>query len=335
MKAIEKIVGTNEFSHFEIKGDDICFIDKNNGLNVIDLYTFKLKYIIPLEKCFYYETDDIYIYVYMKENGIYRVENGELKPYWKSKYKSNSIFNNYFIGRQYDNDTNTYSIALYDRITKNMIWQDNHREDRSIITVCDNLFIADWFKNPTYIENIDLQTGKIMWKVNFEQKVSGKILKDRETFIIPLKNNHLLGVNAQIGEKLWELEDCFFDHYLDGNTGLMYGYGNDRFDIVDVKNGKKLLQKTLSGSMEKYEISPDQNMNVLAGDYLYFVSNWRVSAKFGKINIHTQEIEFVQKLIEKEKGRGIILIKQIKYHNGRLYILDSVGTLHIFEDKCI
>lgn len=75
MKTIKEIVGINEFSHFEIKGDDICFIDKKNRLNVIDLHTFKLKYIIQLEKCFYYETDGIYIYVYMKENGIYRVEN--------------------------------------------------------------------------------------------------------------------------------------------------------------------------------------------------------------------------------------------------------------------
>jgi hypothetical protein len=64
MKTVTEIKNVNEYSHFEIKEDEVCFIDKNNRLNIIDVSTFNIKYIIPLAKCFYYETDHIYIYIH-------------------------------------------------------------------------------------------------------------------------------------------------------------------------------------------------------------------------------------------------------------------------------
>jgi outer membrane protein assembly factor BamB len=268
----------------------------------------------------------------MGEHGIHRVENGELKPYWKSEYKSNSIFNNYFIGRQYDEDTNIYSIALYNRIAQNMIWRGNYYDDRSIITVCDSLFLADWFKNPTYIENINIQTGKVMWRVDFEQKGCGKILKHKETLIVPLKNDHLLGLNTETGEKLWELEDCFNYQMLDEKTGLLYGYGAERYEIIDAAKGEKVLSKQFTGSMDKYKIFVSQHMSTLHGDGIYFTSNGSV-IKFGKINIKTHEIEFVQELKEDKERTGRANASKPVYHNGRLYIKDSVGVLHIFEEE--
>jgi outer membrane protein assembly factor BamB len=332
MKELKKIIDINEFSHFELTDKEICFIDKNKIMNVIELDTFMPKYLIPLDRCYLFDTDNQYIYIYIQNKGIYRVENGFINLYWESDYTSNFIFNKaYIIATKYNADTDIKSVAFYDRETKELMWNKSDK-NTSIIRTYNAVFFADDFKNPTYIENINIQNGKVKWKKYFEPKVYGEIMQYNEKIIIPLKNNHLLGLNAQTGEKLWELEDCFNYYNLDEKTGLLYGYAGERFDIIDAAKGEKIVEKRFIGSMDKYQISPDQNMNVLAGDALYFVSNWNVSTKFGKINIKTQEIEFVQKLIPiDEKGARTIANKPV-YHNGRLYILDSVGTLHIFEE---
>jgi outer membrane protein assembly factor BamB len=186
-------------------------------------------------------------------------------------------------------------------------------------------------KNTLYLK--DVYTGKEIWNYNLcESKVYGNVLKYYNTLIIPLENNHLLGINAQTGEKLWELEDCFHHYNLDEQTGLLYGYGAERYEIIDTVKGEKILQKQFEGSMDKYNIFVSQHMNTLSGDGLYFTSNDSV-IKFGKINIRTHEIEFVQELVEDKERIGRANASKPIYHNGRLYILDSVGTLHIFEEE--
>jgi outer membrane protein assembly factor BamB len=252
--------------------------------------------------------------------------------YKKSQAEQYAIFNDeYLCGYNYNRESKSLTVTFFDRNSQNKLWQQTYENRVFPLSYYENLFLSDI--RITFLEKIDLKTGKSEWILDFGMKVHGDILKFGDTLIIPLDNDHLLGINAATGEKLWELEDCLNYYCLEETTGLLYGYARERFEIIDAARGEKILRKQLTGSMDKYEISPDQSMNVLAGDAIYFVSNWKVSSKIGKINVRTQEIEFVQELIKEEKGEGRTLAGTPVYHNGRLYIKDSVGVLHIFEEE--
>ena len=264
----------------------------------------------------------------MERKGIYKLHNGIIKQYWKSEGECSDIFNEkYLFGSNYNQDNEILTIMFYNRLSREKLWQQNCKNTRF---ACGHLFLSD--TNLTYIDNINLETGKSEWILDFGMKVHGDILKHGNTLIIPLNNDHLLGIDAQTGKRLWELEDCFNYYNLEETTGLLYGYGGERFEIIDAVKGEKVFQKQFDGSMDKYKISVSQHMSTLHGNGLYFTSN-KQQIKFGKVNIRTSEIEFVQDLIEDKERIGRTNASKPRFHNGRLYILDSVGTLHIFEEE--
>ncbi|MBW3520013.1 hypothetical protein [Flavobacterium sp. NKUCC04_CG] len=79
-------------------------------------------------------------------------------------------------------------------------------------------------------------------------------------------------------------------------------------------------------SEKKYGIAVSQHMHVVFEGDLYFSSN-QYGTKFGKINLNTYEIEFVQNV---EVESGVQIDKPLCYSN-HLYLLDTAKTLHIFE----
>lgn len=67
MKIVNKIQKIKEYTHVEFIRNDICFFDINDSLNVVDINTFENKCIISMEKYFYFNADNIYIYIYGKK----------------------------------------------------------------------------------------------------------------------------------------------------------------------------------------------------------------------------------------------------------------------------
>ena len=67
-------------------------------------------------------------------------------------------------------------------------------------------------------------------------------------------------------------------------------------------------------------------MHSNSNGHLYFTSNW-YGPHFGAVNIKTEEIVCVQQLAVEDDVKGNIP----RYHQGRLYIADSLDRLHIFE----
>jgi hypothetical protein len=327
MKEIKKIDSIEHISGF-YKGQLILKSCNNKFVLFIAEKSLDILLKLPYINYSYLTIINDVIYLFPKDILIYDDIKKDFILYKESQDDNYTIFNDkYLYGYNYNREDKVLTVTFFNRNSQKIIWQQNYEDRRFPRNCCEHLFLTDI--NYTYIDNINLETGKSEWMFDFGMKVYGNILEHKNTLIIPLNNNHLLGINAQTGEKLWEMEDCLNYYFLQENTCLFYGYARERFEIIDAVKGEKILRKQLTGSMDKYSISPDQNMCTLAGNSLYFVSNWKGSTKFGKVNIHTQEIEFVQEL-GVEKG---VKANEPVYHNGRLYILDSVGTLHIFEEE--
>ena len=189
-----------------------------------------------------------------------------------------------------------------------------------------------WDVTEELVNAVDFETQKEKFKLYLTEYTEGIFHLCKSILIIALKNRNLIGFSAITGEKLWELEDCFNYYNLDEATGLLYGYGGERFEIIDAVKGEKVFQKQFEGSMDKYKIFVSQHMSTLYGDGLYFTSNMQ-QIKFGKVNIYTHEIEFVQDLMEDKERVGRANAGKPIYHNGRLYILDTMNVLHVFEDE--
>jgi hypothetical protein len=323
---ILKIV--NVYDCFSVNKDSLSFFDE---LNMFYLYNLNGEKLIDIkfEKAGLYKEYGDYLY-FSFDNKLLALSNYSFSietVYETEKEYIEILSTGDLFASSYNRGTRIYTNELIGKNCNNYISRWTTEMEYGIRYESDNIMIfSNRFKK--IVSNVSFESGESRWIFEINEDIYGNIHKYHNTLIIPLKNNHLLGINAQTGEKLWELENCLNYYSLEEETGLLYGYARDSFDIVDVIKGEKILQKQLVGSMDKYQISPDQNMCALTDNGLYFVSNWKGTTKFGKVNIHAQEIEFVQELgVE----RGIKAQAPV-YHNGRLYILDSVGTLHIFEE---
>jgi outer membrane protein assembly factor BamB len=159
-------------------------------------------------------------------------------------------------------------------------------------------------------------------------RINGNIIVDNNLILFTSNNGNLFCIDTDLGSKKWEITDClehFTKHPISGN---LYGFHGERYQVIDTLKGEKIVDTIFEGSKEKYRILPSQNVNKVYEDGLYFVSN-TYGCKFGKIDIENHCIDFVQDLGVKP---GVEAYTPT-YKDGKIYILDSEKTLHIFEKE--
>ena len=332
MKEINKI--NNVHSFLSVYDDCILFYDTNHTLTMINVEEFVVDMQIQLNNDYIFlrKANDICIYI-DKEIKKVNQQKAELETEWKSISGKHPFFllTSFIMESFYDRDTRTLFISLYDKEIKNLLWERSFSNNRGTRTIGNHIFLTDL--ETTYLKKLDILTGEEVYHLKFQQDIFPDILLYQNIMIIACrKTNCLIGIDVHTGEQLWELENCFNYYNLDESTGLLYGYGGERFEVIDAVKGKKVVLKQFEGSMKQYGIFVSQHMHTLSGDGLYFTSNER-QIKFGKINIQNYEIEFVQELIEDKERIGRASAHKPICHNGRLYVLDSVETLHIFEEE--
>ncbi|TWP29234.1 hypothetical protein ETU08_08090 [Apibacter muscae] len=175
----------------------------------------------------------------------------------------------------------------------------------------------------------DLIKKETLWEFPLEIKTGGDVFLYGDILIVPLENFNLLGLDAHSGKMLWQLEKCFPYHNLDQEKGLLYGFGGQHLQVIDIRQGKKIKEHLFQESKE-LGITTSSHMNALCGEYLWFTS-WRYGQKFGKINLNTYQIEFVY---EMKKGEAVqAALDRPKVYQGYIYIRDSEGYLHIYKEE--
>lgn len=183
-------------------------------------------------------------------------------------------------------------------------------------------------KNILY--GIKLFSQDIKLKYSFDENclVNEPFYFSNENLILSTSDKKLSCISSHDGILKWELSDClqfYSQHPISGN---LYGFHGERYQVIDTLKGEKIVDTIFEGSKEKYKILPSQNVNKVYEDGLYFVSN-TYGCKFGKIDIENHCIDFVQDLGVKP---GVEAYTPT-YKDGKIYILDSEKTLHIFEKE--
>lgn len=189
-----------------------------------------------------------------------------------------------------------------------------------------------------YISN-SLQ--EVIWAISFSEgeRIAGEIYLHKDILVVPSmvgqmpnNKNYLQGIDVNTGKEIWKDEGYFLHLQQDTQTGLLYGFAGEKYQVIDPITGDKLVDKKFTGLKEEKRLQVYQGMSRLYGDGLYFISDHvenYYDCQFGKINTENHEIEFIKKL---DVAEGVKADPPI-YHKGRLYVKDSLKTLHIFEKE--
>ena len=138
---------------------------------------------------------------------------------------------------------------------------------------------------------------------------------------------NVLALEKSTGKIIWETENTHPYYCFDEVNNKLYGLGDKRFEAINTLTGKKELTTELG--INVYIFS---HLTYYNDGFLYFSSHLDNNIPvFGAVNVETGKLDFVQEVkIEGEKSFRIGLEKPIVVGN-RLYIKDSLNTLHIFE----
>lgn len=295
--------GKNSFTVKDLNFEEVCKIEAH--------FT---KFLMQNDLLILQKKNSEEVYIYTKTGELLKTITGEFYLWSNYSYKNNV----FFTGKE-NGEKLGYQLDLTDLSLKKMPYFE-------IPQYCDEH--RGVFNEGGFVSVVNFENGLEYFKIPRPAPIEGNIHLYNDILILPLNNGHLLALSALTGEKLWELDTCFHFFYLDKTMGLLYGYSHYNYQVISIAQGKKLVDRNVEKSNIEYGISPCGNMCRLSGNGLYFVS-WLEPTKFGKVNIQTHEIEFLQELKTK-KG---VKPGTPTYHQGRLYILDTVYTLHVFEDE--
>lgn len=192
-----------------------------------------------------------------------------------------------------------------------------------------NIFLLRDNFNTKKITNIDLKTGNPLWLYSLPEgfKIEGKIhLYDNILVVNQIDEQScsiIVGLDILTGKKLWENKVSLI-HYQQKND-FLYGFasntfGDNVFSKINIKTGE-VFEK----SFENFAKQVASHLATIHNDNLYF-SAYKIG-EIGIIDLQKQEIiqEFSLNL-EKGVGIGAPIVTEDK-----IYILDSLNTLHIFE----
>lgn len=181
----------------------------------------------------------------------------------------------------------------------------------------------------TKFEILDLKTGFPLWSYSLPEgfKIEGQIhLYDNILVVNQIDEQScsiIVGLDILTGKKLWENKVSLI-HYQQKND-FLYGFasntfGDNVFSKINIKTGE-VFEK----SFENFAKQVASHLATIHNDNLYF-SAYKIG-EIGIIDLQKQEItqEFSLNL-EKGVGIGAPVVTEDK-----IYILDSLNTLHIFE----
>ena len=304
------------------KQKNVLFISEENG-SIVDKIPFQRNLLEIMEDKLFLSNTDLYVYdEELQDFILYRksLEGGRV-----------NLFNGNFIENKYTRSSESVQVTMYNGKSDVKLWEKIYSDRISWFCRGNHLYVTDLMHE--YIDFIDARTGGVLNTLHFENPpISRFIYYYKDTLIVsleikPLEEYRLLGLDARTGEEKWSIEDARYLYVQDLEKGYLYGIGGNLFQVIDVKNGKILVYERLSSEIEKYKVFPARK-GCLSPNGLYFYSN-SADCKFGLINLHTHKIEFV---VDLNFSNGV-KITDLSYHNGRLYILDTDKTLHIFAEE--
>lgn len=205
-----------------------------------------------------------------------------------------------------------FHFTLFGKYKPDFLDEQNYEVTQIVGTYKNILWL---FLNSKEFIGIDINSGEL------KHRISG------------VKRKNLIGnVDSYIDNEIYYI---FYDtdYILDDCNGKIIGLKADRYFEIDLQ--QEHIEPILFGlwdKMKKVSLNKDDtsSKNILKENYLHFYGYNQL--KFGILDIETKEIIFVSEIIDATISEyDTQQIKDMQVSNDKVYLLDSGGTLHVFE----
>lgn len=183
---------------------------------------------------------------------------------------------------------------------------------------------------------MDIKKNEKVWDIKIDDGIPGRrYYQQIENYgllvqkYFSVDKSNLLKIDILTGSILWEIENTLPYYTYEASTCMLYGIAGNTFEVIAINEGERKLQTEF---YENIHILP--HLTYYSNGLLYF-SGFRDNNTpvFGAVNVQTGELEFTQEVeVAGEKSFRKGLDKPIVVGN-RLYVKDSMNTLHIFEKE--
>jgi hypothetical protein len=312
------------YSCLRVGEDYIVYYSSDFKLKLLGSKFMNLRFELQMSRDFEYKIHDSRLYFSLdNELKVLDIAKTELEDICHTdRQYIIALSNNRYLASSYQRKDKQYDNSIFDENCK-LLWEESG--DLSYRDVYEtHLLLSD--RRGNKIGYFDFEDCNIQWSVELSQSINGESIETSNLIIIPLSNS-LIAFKRDTGEMIWKNEFSLSHYNYDGSSCKLYGIVGNTFEVIDVDTGELEKKKEFS---ENLHIA--SHLTYYDNDFLYF-SGYRDSniPVFGAVNVKSGKLEFLQEVkTEGEKSFRIGLEKPIVVGN-RLYIKDSLNTLHIFE----
>ncbi len=211
------------------------------------------------------------------------------------------------------------------------------------------------------LKSLSLLTGEYEWEVDLGKRKYMDLGQEKEAHIrnivgvwenilvVTMTHNEVITIDLKTGTILWETQDLLKKHLHKGNAGKWRGYLQNCY----IENGK--LYELTSSIYYSIDLQT-QRVEILWQDtrehefvtvvhstytenYVYFTGSYNNRFQphlLGVFNRQTRQIDWLHDMtlsVDPNLGYVASLNQVPQVTDDKLYILDSGGTLHIFEKE--
>lgn len=342
IKAIADAKNTS-FDFFDaiIKHGLILYIDSKSVIKILEIKSFNTLFQESLNCVPFIQYCNSNIYLRNPDDTLYKLDfqNGKIELFYKAQkldgfeasiglisasilLESQSKYENYALSERIS--------KLIDIESKSLLYSWNTIHD--IIYFNDDLVYFQSIDG--YLICRDINTGLEKWKVDFDNDTQVKRVYAESNSVLYIhltrsrhKQFKIAALNKATSTIIWEIATTFSHYNYDELNSKLYGLGGRTFEVINVETGERELQKELD-----INLHVSAHLTYYADGYLYF--SGRIDNNipvFGAVDVATGELAFTQEVeMPGERSFRKGLDRPVVVGN-RLYVRDSMKTLHIFE----
>lgn len=323
-----------KFAYRDVNNFHFCneklLISSVNGLTIIDKDQMVL-FVSERSVHSYIATDSLI---------FYQIENGS-DIYVQNNFGAKSILRGeYYLWKSIGINVNEILVRGKNEIGKKKVFICGYNEVRelgvdelpeivyeSIGIFSKDALIARYF-----------ESGQELWRqvLGFKRKIFGNVVRSDGRLIVPILENDngvVLCIDINTGKVLWEKFAYPYPIIEEGTNYIFTIQGYHDFTVLDSSNGS-VVNKISNWSSNRLYPNLSGTFGGAASVYKDFIvipNNETCEVFF--LNKETAAVvDYVKLDVPKRASRQEVRIAQEPiYHQGKLFVLDSENTLHIYE----
>jgi len=231
-----------------------------------------------------------------------------------------------------DQEKDLKRIILIDRKDAQKIWTISD-VDLHNVYILNDVFIYSGWKNTRKIVACSLLNGERLWERELEREIFGHLKLGATSVIVSIIEGEIISLELMTGKLLWR-KIIYPYPLLDKEKGQIYtiqGYHN--FTVLDSANGN-IVNQISDWSYDRSYPNLSGAFGGAASVYKDFIviPNNDTCEIFFLSKETAAVVDYVKLDVPKRASRQEVRIAQEPiYHQGKLFVLDSENTLHIYE----